>query len=607
MEELQDAIEDAQYMNAIHDDVPKPTKEWKWPVNEELQGFLAKIKATNPHSLEAEGFCRGGSLGLYLFMRFCKEQGSGAKLLAGFIEDVATFRVGFSQSSTAVISKKIESDYVVNGSGGNADDPPKRRAANITRNLISMSGKAKNGSISLSSSRTVVANMEPAAPIDGPVIAASESTKESDSLWKQYMSLDTAKNAIKVVGAPVDRVIELLRDIDPQCEVEVKGTILKIKMDIFDELDEIVFSYLRDAYYESFKRSIWWTKHHQYLCLTERKVVEDDFAIFRVLGRGGFGLVNACKRCTTGKLYAMKMLNKKRIKMKKAEALCLQERNILAIIHSPYVVCLKYAFATPTDLYLILDLMTGGDLGFHLTRKGRFSEKEAKYYAARTLLGLASMHEKNIVYRDLKPENILMDEEGYTKISDLGLACKVGRSGLSGTCGTRGYWAPEMLRRDSQDKRERYSVTVDWFSFGCCVYEFMYGISPFRTDKARKWGDFPKTDKADRDKAIDLAIQQMDPEFDDHVFDHIIKDLLLKLLCKDGKHRLGANGYKEIIAHPWFASIDWDNIAKSKPPMKPSAKDINTATQSEIGSFTDEKLSKKFILTEEDHKTYEKW
>jgi beta-adrenergic-receptor kinase len=271
------------------------------------------------------------------------------------------------------------------------------------------------------------------------------------------------------------------------------------------------------------------------------------------LGRGGFGLVNACKRCTTGKLYAMKMLNKKRIKMKKAEALCLQERNILASIHSPYVVCLKYAFATTTDLYLILDLMTGGDLGFHLSRKGRFSEKETKYYAARTLLGLASMHEKNIAYRDLKPENILMDEEGYTKISDLGLACKVGRSGLSGTCGTRGYWAPEMLRRDAQDKRERYNVSVDWFSFGCCVYEFMYGISPFRTDKARKWGDFPKLDKTDRDKAIDLAIQQMEPDFDAHVFDDVAKDLILRLLHKDGRARLGANGHREIIAHPWFA------------------------------------------------------
>lgn len=81
----------------------------------------------------------------------------------------------------------------------------------------------------------------------------------------------------------------------------------------------------------------------------------------------------------------------------------------------------------------------------------------------------------------------------------------------------------------------------------------MYGISPFRTDKARKWGDFPKIEKADRDKAIDLAIQQMEPDFDDNVFDDVIKDLIRRLLNKDGKLRLGANGYKEIIAHPWFA------------------------------------------------------
>jgi beta-adrenergic-receptor kinase len=305
------------------------------------------------------------------------------------------------------------------------------------------------------------------------------------------LDLENAKNAIKVVGEPVTRVLALLKIISLNSAEEKEGEVTKISMDIFDELDEIVFGYLRDSYYASFKGSFWWSRHYEYLCLTEVKVVEEDFAVFRVLGRGGFGLVNACKKCTTGRLYAMKKLNKKRVKMKNAEPLCLQERNILAIINSPYIVCLKYAFTTHQDLYLILDLMTGGDLGFHLSHKGRFTAKESKYYAARTLLGIAAMHDKNIAYRDLKPENILMDEQGYTKISDLGLACKVGKSGLSGACGTRGYWAPEMLKRDEDGKRERYTLTVDWFSFGCCVYEFMYGMSPFRTDKARRWGEPP--------------------------------------------------------------------------------------------------------------------
>ena len=365
-------------------------------------------------------------------------------------------------------------------------------------------------------------------------------------------------NAVRAHGYPIDDIIRALH-----CSIIIneegerkegdKEERSKIRVDFFDKLEGYIFNYIVEKHFTVFTGSPLWTKLFKYLFLTERKVVEDDFSLFRVLGRGGFGLVNACKRCTTGKLYAMKMLNKKRVKMKKAEALCLNERNILAVIQSPYVVCLKYAFTTKADVFLILDLMTGGDLGFHLSRKGRFSEKETKYYAARTLLGLAAMHEKNIAYRDLKPENILMDEDGYTKISDLGLACKIGKTGLSGTCGTRGYWAPEMLRRDASDKREKYTVTVDWFSFGCCLYEFMYGISPFRTDKARRWGEFPKIEKVDRDRAIDLAIQQMEPDYDDALFHPIIKDLISKLLIKDGKKRLGANGFHEIAAHPWFA------------------------------------------------------
>jgi len=249
--------------------------------------------------------------------------------------------------------------------------------------------------------------------------------------------------------------------------------------------------------------------------------------------------------------------------------------------------------------------MIGGDLGFHLQRKGCFTLKETKFYAARILLGIAALHDLSIVYRDLKPENILMDENGYTKISDLGLACRVGRNGLTGTCGTRGYWAPEMLRRDAEGKREKYSLSVDWFSFGCCVYEFISGVCPFRTEQARHWGGFPVVEKADKDKAIDLAIQEMEPELDAS-FDDISKDFLRKLLHKDGRARLGARGYREIIAHPWFAEIDFDNLNQVQPPMVP-AKDINMATQAEIGSFSDDKQSKKVVLTEADHKQYENW
>lgn len=121
-----------------------------------------------------------------------------------------------------------------------------------------------------------------------------------------------------------------------------------------------------------------------------------------MLGRGGFGVVNGCKKNNTGHLYAMKVMNKRRIKSKNAQDLCWNERIVLGKVDSPFVISLKYAFATEEDVYLILDLATGGDLAFHLAKEVRFSEDRARFYAAQLLLGLDHLHSLNIVYRDMK-------------------------------------------------------------------------------------------------------------------------------------------------------------------------------------------------------------
>lgn len=108
----------------------------------------------------------------------------------------------------------------------------------------------------------------------------------------------------------------------------------------------------------------------------------------------------------------MKQMSKRRIKMKRCEAFIVSERDFLTQVHSPYVVNLAYAFASTTDVYLVLDLMIGGDLSYHIKCRGCFTLQETKYYIARTLLGIAALHDLNIVHRDLKPENILMDVHG---------------------------------------------------------------------------------------------------------------------------------------------------------------------------------------------------
>ena len=301
----------------------------------------------------------------------------------------------------------------------------------------------------------------------------------------------------------------------------------------------------------------------------------------------------------------MKVMNKKRIKIKKAEQLTLNEQKCLADVNSPFVVNLKYSFQSDTDVFLILDLMTGGDLSYHLSQKGRFPKRECLYYGARVMLGLQALHDKGYVYRDLKPENCLLGEDGRVKLTDLGLATKVTPK-LHGAAGTRGYWAPEMLRRDDKGKRMNYDHMVDWFSFGCCLAEFISGTNPFRSEVALNFG--LEKGKKTKEKAIDFATLEMHPEFDSEKFNEDAADICRRLLDKNETTRLGVNGCKEIMSHPWFRDINWEEIItdKMRPPYLPP-KDVNAASQSEIGTFAEDKKFHETVMSDKDQAVYDKW
>jgi serine/threonine protein kinase SCH9 len=187
-----------------------------------------------------------------------------------------------------------------------------------------------------------------------------------------------------------------------------------------------------------------------YQTVDRKHLGPDDFEILRLIGRGTFGQVYQVRKRDTGRIYAMKVLSKKVIVQKKEVAHTIGERNILvrtAKTSSPFIVSLKFSFQTPTDLYLVTDYMSGGELFWHLQREGKFSEQRAKFYIAELVLALENLHSKGIVYRDLKPENILLDVNGHVALCDFGLSkANLRESDTTNTfCGTTEYLAPEVL------------------------------------------------------------------------------------------------------------------------------------------------------------------
>uniref|UniRef100_A0A8K9XWP4 G protein-coupled receptor kinase n=1 Tax=Oncorhynchus mykiss TaxID=8022 RepID=A0A8K9XWP4_ONCMY len=324
----------------------------------------------------------------------------------------------------------------------------------------------------------------------------------------------------------------------------------------------------------------------------------NDFSVHRIIGRGGFGEVYGCRKADTGKMYAMKCLDKKRIKMKQGETLALNERIMLSLVSTgdcPFIVCMTYAFHTPDKLCFILDLMNGGDLHYHLSQHGVFSEKEMRFYAAEIILGLEHMHNRFVVYRDLKPANILLDEHGHVRISDLGLACDFSKKKPHASVGTHGYMAPEVLQKGTA-----YDSSADWFSLGCMLFKLLRGHSPFRQHKTK--------DKHE----IDRMTLTMNVELPDS-FSVELKGLLEGLLQRDVVKRLGCLGRGRCFVHSpfFFLSNTYpppppsssSPLLQYSPPLIPPRGEVNAADAFDIGSF-DEEDTKGIKLLDSDQELY---
>ena len=116
-----------------------------------------------------------------------------------------------------------------------------------------------------------------------------------------------------------------------------------------------------------------------------------------------------------------------------------------------------------------MDLLSGGDLRYHLARNKRFSEEQTKFFIACMVIALEYVHNKSIIHRDIKPENLVFDDRGYLRVTDFGIARIWNPDNSKETSGTPGYMAPEVMCR------QNHGVAVDYFAIGIIGYECMMG------------------------------------------------------------------------------------------------------------------------------------
>lgn len=292
------------------------------------------------------------------------------------------------------------------------------------------------------------------------------------------------------------------------------------------------------------------------------KVLRKDLRNLGLLGCGGFGAVELVEHKGTQETYAMKALSKGYIVKTGMQDSVMNEKNILCMTKSAFVIKLFETYNGSQTLYFLLEPALGGEVYATYNRKGfHGSEKHAKFYVAGTVLAFEHLHERRIIYRDLKPENLMLVQSGFVKLTDMGLAKFVIGKTFT-TCGTPDYFAPELIESAGHTR------AVDWWTLGILVFELMSGRPPFESSN-------PMQTYSNVKKGIDKVPF---PAKCQGVAGEFIKGLLQKE--PEIRLPMRPGGLSNLKKHGWFANFDWQAMTELalEPPYKPFVKNKKDMT-----------------------------